>query len=75
MLLGIAGNSPHTILEELKRIQTHGVVMPADNPGQIRLRRVTHPLPPRCCSTGSAIILPKRMRLVEHALLARVATA
>src|ERR1700739_4872333 len=35
------GNSPRTILEELKRIQSHDVVLPTATHGQIRLRCVS----------------------------------
>jgi transposase len=63
------GNSPRTILEELARIQSHDVVLPTATHGQIRLRCVTQPDPAQAALLDRlGIILPKRMRLAEHAL-------
>jgi transposase len=53
------GNSPRTILEELARVQSHDVVLPTVTHGQIRLRCVTQPDPPRPrSSTASASSCP-----------------
>jgi hypothetical protein len=63
------GNSPRTILEELARIQSHDVVLPAATYGQIRLRRVTQPDPAQATLLDRlGIVLPKRMRLAEREL-------
>ena len=70
------GNSPHTILEELARIQSHDVVLPTATHGQIRLRCVTQPDPAQAALLDRlGIILPKRMRLAEHELPAFVRSA
>ena len=70
------GNSPHTILEELARIQSHDVVLPTATHGQIRLRCVTQPDPAQAALLDRlGIILPKRMRLAEHELRAFVRSA
>src|SRR6202140_385779 len=63
------GNSPRTILEELKRIQSQDVVLPTAAPGQIRLRCVTQPDPAQAALLNRlGIVLPKRMRLAEQDL-------
>jgi transposase len=70
------GNSPRTILEELARIQSHDVVLPTTTHGQIRLRCVTHPDPAQAALLDRlGIVLPKRMRIAEHAPVLLVATA
>jgi hypothetical protein len=62
------GNSPRTILEELARIQSHDVVLPTTTHGQIRLRCVTQPDAAQAALLDRlGIVLPKRMRLAEHA--------
>jgi transposase len=61
------GNSPRTILEELARIQSHDVVLPTTTHGHVRLRCVTQPDTAQAALLDRlGIILPKRMRLVEH---------
>jgi len=63
------GNSPRTILEELARIQSHDIVLPTATHGQIRLRCVTQPDPAQAALLDRlGIVLPKRMRIVEHEL-------
>ena len=63
------GNSPRTILEELKRIQSQDVVLPTAERGQIRLRCVTQPDPAQAALLNRlGIVLPKRMRLAEQHL-------
>jgi transposase len=63
------GNSPRTILEELKRIQSQDVVLPTAAHGQIRLRCVTQPDPAQAALLNRlGIVLPKRMRLAEQHL-------
>jgi transposase len=63
------GNSPRTILEEIKRIQSQDVVLPTATHGQIRLRCVTHPDPAQAALLNRlGIVLPKRMRLAEQHL-------
>jgi transposase len=70
------GNSPRTILEELARIQSHDVVLPTATHGQIRLRCVTQPDPAQAALLDRlGIILPKRMRIAEHAAAPLAATA
>jgi transposase len=70
------GNSPRTILEELARIQSHDVVLPTTTHGQIRLRCVTQPDAAQAALLDRlGIVLPKRMRLTEHELPARAASA
>ncbi len=70
------GNSPRTILEELARIQSHDVVLPTTNHGQIRLRCVTQPDAAQAALLDRlGIVLPKRMRLAEHELPALAASA
>jgi transposase len=68
------GNSPRTILEELARIQSHDVVLPTATHGQIRLRCVTQPDPAQAALLDRlGIVLPKRMRIAEHAAAAPLA--
>jgi transposase len=63
------GNSPRTILEELKRIQSQDVVLPTSAHGQIRLRCVTQPDPAQAALLNRlGIVLPKRMRLTDQDL-------
>ena len=63
------GNSPRTILEELKRIQSQDVVLPTATHGQIRLRCVTQPDPAQAALLSRlGIVLPKRMRLAGQHL-------
>ena len=63
------GNSPRIILEELKRIQSHDVVLPTAEHGQIRLRCVTQPDPAQAALLDRlGLTLPKRMRLAEQEL-------
>jgi transposase len=63
------GNSPRTILEELKRIQSQDVVLPTAERGQIRLRCVTQPDPAQAALLNRlGIVLPKRMRLADQHL-------
>jgi transposase len=70
------GNSPRTILEELARIQSHDVVLPTTTHGEIRLRCVTHPDPAQAALLDRlGIVLPKRMRIAEHAVVPLAATA
>jgi transposase len=70
------GNSPRTILEELRRIQSQDVVLPTAAHGQIRLRCVTQPDPAQAALLNRlGITLPKRMRLAEHHLPALEQTA
>ena len=62
------GNSPRTILEELARIQCHDVVLPTTTHGQIRLRCVTQPDAAQAALLDRlGVVLPKRMRIAEHA--------
>ena len=70
------GNSPRIILEELARIQSHDVVLPAATLGQIRLRCVTQPDAAQAALLDRlGITLPKRMRLAEHELPTLAASA
>jgi transposase len=70
------GNSPRTILEELARIQSHDVVLPTTTHGQIRLRCVTQPDPAQAALLDRlGLVLPKRMRIAEHAAPPLAATA
>ena len=60
------GNSPRTVLEELARIQSQGVILPTATHGEIRLRCVTQPDPAQAALLERlGIVLPKRMRLAE----------
>ncbi len=51
------GNSPRTVLEELVRIQSHDVVLPTANYGDIRLRCVAQP-------DDAQAVLPERLGIV-----------
>ena len=63
------GNSPRTVLDELARIQSHDVVLPTATHGEIRLRCVTQPEPPRPpCSIASASSCPSACAPTEHEL-------
>ena len=60
------GNSPHTVLEEIARIQSHDVILPTAAHGEIRLRCVTQPDAAQAALLDRlGIVLPKRMRLNE----------
>jgi len=64
------GNSTRTLLEEFARIQSHDVVLPTSNHGDIRLRCVTQPDPAQAALFDRlGIVLPKRMRLAVPATL------
>jgi transposase len=70
------GNSPRTIIEELKRIQSHDVVLPTATLGQIRLRCVTQPdVAQAALLDRLGIALPKRMRIAAHELPVVAASA
>ncbi len=58
------GNSPRTVLEEIKRIQCHDVCLPTLTHGEIRLRCVTQPDELQSMLLERlGLILPKRLRL------------
>lgn len=60
------GNSPRTVLEELKRIQSHDVILPTTTHGDVRLRCITQPDAAQAALLERlGITLPKRMRLTE----------
>ncbi|MGH7103445.1 MAG: IS1634 family transposase [Acetobacteraceae bacterium] len=60
------GNSPRTVLEELNRIHSHGVVLPTTAHGRICLRCVTQPNAAQATLLDRlGITLPKPMRLAE----------
>jgi transposase len=70
------GNSPRTILEELARISSHDVILPTASHGQIRLRCVAQPDAAQAALLDRlGLVLPKRMRLLEHKLPALPASA
>ena len=57
------GSSPRTVLEEVARIQSHDVALPTTTHGEIRLRCVAQPDPPRAALLDRlGIVLLKRMR-------------
>jgi transposase len=57
------GNSPRTVLEEIKRIQCHDVCLPTATHGEIRLRCVTQPDDLQSLLLERlGITLPKRLR-------------
>src|SRR5260370_30519211 len=63
------GNSPRTVLEELAPIQPNDVVLPTASHAHIRLRCATQPDAAQAALLGRlGIVLPNRMRLVEHEL-------
>lgn len=58
------GNSPRTVLEEIKRIQCHDVCLPTATHGEIRLRCVTQPDELQSLLFERlGITLPKRLRI------------
>ena len=58
------GNSPRTVLEEIKRIQCHDVCLPTATHGEIRLRCVTQPDELQSLLFDRlGITLPKRLRI------------
>jgi transposase len=58
------GNSPRTVLEEIKRIQCHDVCLPTTTHGEIRLRCVTQPDDLQSLLFERlGITLPKRLRI------------
>jgi transposase len=60
------GNSPRTVLEEIKRIQCHDVCLPTTTHGEIRLRCVTQPDELQSMLLDRlGITLPKRLRIDE----------
>jgi len=60
------GNSPRTLLEELKRVQTVDVVMPVVNGPTLRLRCVMQPDPDLACLLERlGLRLPKRLRVPQ----------
>lgn len=68
------GNSPRTVLEEFARIQSHDVVLPTANHGDIRLRCVTQPDHAQAALLDRlGITLPKRMKIDEQGAIAAVA--
>jgi hypothetical protein len=63
------GNSPRTVLEEIKRIQCHDVCLPTTTHGQIRLRCVTQPdVLQSMLLDRLGITLLKRLRIDETEL-------
>jgi transposase len=63
------GNSPRTVLEEIKRIHCHDVCLPTTTHGEIKLRCVTHPDELQSILLDRlGITLPKRLRIDETAL-------
>jgi transposase len=60
------GNSPRTVLEEIKRIQCHDVCLPTITHGEIKLRCVTQPDELQSMLLDRlGITLPKRLRIDE----------
>jgi transposase len=58
------GNSPRTVLEEIKRIQCHDVCLPTTTHGEIRLRCVTQPDDLQSMLLERlGILIPKRLRI------------
>ncbi len=63
------GNSPRTVLEEIKRISAHDVCLPTTTHGEIRLRCVTQPDALQAMLLDRlGVTLPKRLRLDHSAL-------
>ena len=61
------GNSPRTVLEEIKRIQCHDVCLPTLSHGEIRLRCVTQPDELQSLLFERlGITLPKRLRIDDN---------
>jgi hypothetical protein len=68
------GNSPRTVLEEIKRIQCHDVCLPTTTHGEIRLRCVTQPDDLQSLLLERlGITLPKRLRIDSELPLALTA--
>lgn len=60
------GNSPRTLLEEMARIQSHDVVLPTQEYGEIRLRCVAQPDAAQSALLDRlGLVLPKRIRIPE----------
>jgi transposase len=58
------GNSPRTVLEELKRIHSQDVILPTSTHGELKLRCVTQPDPLQSMLLDRlGLALPKRLRL------------
>ena len=67
------GNSPRTVLEELKRISAHDVCLPTTTLGEIRLRCVTQPDPLQALLLDRlGVTLPKRLRIDQTDLALRL---
>ncbi len=67
------GNSPRTVLEELKRISAHDVCLPTSTHGVIKLRCVTQPdLLQAMLLDRLGVTLPKRLRLDQTDLALRL---
>jgi transposase len=63
------GNSPRTVLEEIKRIQCHDVCLPTTTHGEIKLRCVTQPDDLQSMLLDRlGLTLPKRLRIEESEL-------
>jgi len=63
------GNSPRTVLEEIKRIHCHDVCLPTTTHGEIKLRCVTQPDDLQSMLLDRlGITLPKRLRIDETSL-------
>jgi transposase len=63
------GNSPRTVLEEIKRIHCHDVCLPTTTHGEIKLRCVTQPDELQSMLLDRlGITLPKRLRIDETEL-------
>ena len=61
------GNSPRTVLEEIRRIQCHDVCLPTVTHGEIRLRCVTQPDELQSLLFERlGLTLPKRLRIEEQ---------
>jgi len=68
------GNSPRTVLEEIKRIQCHDVCLPTTTHGEIRLRCVTQPDELQSLLFERlGLTLPKRLRIDANLPLALTA--
>jgi transposase len=63
------GNSPRTVLEEIKRIHCHDVCLPTTTHGEIKLRCLTQPDDLQSMLLDRlGITLPKRLRIDETSL-------
>lgn len=61
------GNSPRTILEEIKGIQCHDVILPTSDGTEIRLRCVVQPNPEqKIILERLGLTLPKRLRIATN---------